>query len=85
MVISVKFIRKPRLNRRCSACNQMIGPNPLFQFYGFADYGDKAYAIWLHVACAYNWTSSDPKIATAIEKHRANVAAAAGLTPEQPT
>ena len=42
MVLSVKFIRKPRINRRCSACDRMIGPNPLFQFYGFAERGDKA-------------------------------------------
>ena len=34
MILSVKLIRKPRINRRCSACDRMIGPNPLFQFYG---------------------------------------------------
>ena len=85
MILSVKFIRKPRINRRCSACDRMISHNPLFQLYGFAERGDKPYALWLPVACAYNWTSSDPKIAAAVAKHRTDVAAAAGLTPEQPT
>ena len=84
MILSVKLIRRPRINRRCSNCERMIGRNPLFQLYGNAERGDKPYALWMHVACAEDWTNSDLKIAAAVTKYKNQVTAAAGLTPGQP-
>ena len=73
MIIAAKVIRRPRHNRKCSACECFIGAQPLLQLYGAAERGDQPYSMWLHLACAEEWagTTSDQKITAALEEYKA--------------
>ena len=72
MIIAAKVIRRPRHNRKCSACERFIGAQPLLQLYGAAERGDQPYPMWLHLACAEEWAgiSSNQKIAAALEEYK---------------
>ena len=82
MILSAKLILKPRRNRPCAVCERRIGTNPLIQLYGAADVGDKPYPLWLHIACAQEWTGKHQKITAALDKYKAKSQTA---TPTAPT
>lgn len=50
MIISAKIIKRPRKVRKCPDCYQLIEGEQL-RLYGYAEPGDRPYAVYLHPAC----------------------------------
>ena len=52
-ILSLRIIKKPRVNRRCAECFKHIEGETI-RLYGMAEYGDKPSTIFVHRKCLYS-------------------------------
>ena len=82
MIIAVKLVRKPRINRVCQACFLPIGVQPSARLFGCGERGDPPYAIYLHWDCAL--TSPHPDVQRLLKKGESHVSYTSRGTRLQP-
>jgi hypothetical protein len=61
MVLSARYVHRPRYARRCDGCGRRLGPH--LYLYGRAHETERPYPLRLCLACC---TGNEPKVAAAL-------------------